>query len=60
MDILPLKCFGYLESLKNLEALKTRSTLWAVWSEDEGDDEEIFPSFTCVFRIISGSVYLLN
>lgn len=60
MDILPLKYFGYLESLKNLEDAKTRSTLWAVWSGDEGDDEEIFASFTCVFKIISGSSYLLN
>lgn len=28
--------------------------------EDEGEDEEIFLSFSCVFRIILGSAYLLN
>ena len=42
MDILPLKYFGYPESLKNLEAPKIRSTLWVAWSEDEGGCEEAF------------------
>lgn len=60
MDILPLKYLGYPESLKNLEAPKTRSTFWAVWSEDEGDNEEVFASFTCIVRVISDSAYLLH
>lgn len=42
VDILPLKHFGYPESLKNLEAPKIRSTLLVTWSEDEGGGKEAF------------------
>lgn len=42
VDILPVKCFGYPESLRNLETPKIRSILWVAWSEDEGGGEEAF------------------